>query len=92
MLSQTFFSKSNKSIFLNFKESARDYSYKYFLSIEMESIAVCKWFFIRTFDVTISRVRRTLKVKVTGRGLRGKMKGSQSSRYHKRLYKKFSIL
>lgn len=60
----------------NFKGSARDCSYKYFLNIEKESISVCKKFFIDTFDISIGRLHRALKAKIMGNDLRGKMKGS----------------
>lgn len=73
------FFKCNKSNFnyksLNSKGSSRDY--KYFHNIAKENIAVCKKFFKGTFDMTICRLHRTLKAKVMGKDLSGKMKESR---------------
>ena len=61
---------------INYAGTLRTNVYKFHLSTPRENILVCKKFFINTFNISMGRIDRILKVKDIPKDMRGRMDGS----------------
>lgn len=60
----------------NGKGSCRNESFTYWLNSKTGKVAVCKKFFLDTFQISEGRLKRVLKSKNVGNDLRGRLPGS----------------